>query len=258
MNINKSCNLYQLEVLDRDIFNKWIPLNSIFPPGQEKNCGPNTLCYLEMVDREIAQRQSPQVEEAGGMPYSEIGQIIEAIKNQVNYDKNDPKYKITEQTYKINNEQIGGNLIDFFKKHLYSNHITILNLKRQGVGHILSIGRTHTGMLVIFDPQQRKIYDEYSFTGAETIGGYILNDSFTEFSVYCETNKRKRSLNDIYSIIRKDKTQESPPKKQKVGGKKSKKKTKKSKKKTKKSKKKTKKSKKKTKKSKKKTKKSKK
>ena len=210
MSFSDCKHLFQLNISDDGFLLKWNPLETLRPESPT-NCGANSICFLNLKDRQVSQRLSFQSEtgETLGMAYEDITKIIqEQVRDGID---------VKQYEYHISH------FFDFFKEKLENNSITILNLKRAGVGHILTIAKTNNGVLVIFDPQRQIYYPEVlnSFQSNETdIYTYLTSEDppYLTFSIYCENNPFKRKLSELQSIIRIDKTEYSPKKKTRRGG----------------------------------------
>lgn len=219
MNFNDCKHLFQLNILHDGFLINWVPLETL-RPGSSTNCVANSICFLNLKDRQVSQQLSFESETGDtlGMAYEDITKILqEQVRRGI--DVKQHEYPISQ-------------FYDFFKEKLEHNSITILNLKRAGLGHTVTIAKTNQGILVMFDPQQQKYYSEPTSdfqSNQENIYTYITSEvqNFISFSVYCENNPFKRKLSELQSIIRRDKTEYSPKKKTRRGGRKKRQKTKK-------------------------------
>jgi len=221
MNFDDCKQLFQLTVLNDDFLINWVPLVTS-RPGSPTNCGANTLCFLNLVDRQASQQLSIESETGVrlGMPYAYITEII---KKKVSDDM-----VVTENEYDIKD------LVCFFKQKLNKNSITILNLKRADKKrHILTIVKSHAGILVIFNPKKKKYYSEpttdFQFK-QENLYTYIYStaEEYSKFSAYCGKSITLSELQSEYNIANIEDTEQAPAtpaaKRRKIeGGKKSKK-----------------------------------
>ena len=192
----KQCGqLFQLNILNDGFLINWSPLVTLRPKAPA-NCVANTICFLNLRDRQVSQQLSVTAEtgEVLGMYTGDIIQILkEVVRDSIN---------IRDQVYPINM------FLNFFNRNLANNSITILNLIKDPIGHSVAIAKTHDSTLVIFDPQSQIYY-----YGEDNIGKFILEDKFVAFSVYYETNVLKRPFSSLQSILRRNKNEDGGSKK---------------------------------------------
>lgn len=215
------CNqLFVIKVNNNEFINNWKSLNTC-RPGDETNCLPNTLTFLNLVDALTGQTYSDITETTGLTKSGDaaegkkqfLGTALDFIPNYLTKNpQNTAKYVSIASScyddYKL--------FFDFFNKKLNKNEITILNIfNESNMGHSLTIGKQNNGNLIILDPQKMTRYDGYN-----EIINYLKKFRIISASVVCMNNELKRKLDELYSSIRKNKNQSDGPasKKQKTGG----------------------------------------
>lgn len=206
------CNeLFVIKVNNNEFINNWKSLNTC-RPGDEQNCLPNTLTFLNLVDALTGQTYSDIAETTGLTKSGDavegkkqfLGTALDFIpnyltKNPQNTAKNVSIVSSCYDDYKL--------FFDFFNKKLNKNEITILNIfNERGMGHTLTIGKQNNGNLIILDPQQMTRYDGY-----DEIKNYLKKFRIISASVVCMNNELKRKLNELYSSIRKNENQSNGP-----------------------------------------------
>jgi len=210
-------SLFQLNILHDGFLLNWNPLETL-RPASPTNCVANSICFLNLKNRQVSQQLSIEAEtgETVGMSYEDITKTIqEEVRHGID---------VTEYTFDIRQ------FFDFFNEKLENNSITILNLKRGSpYGHTLTIAKTNNGVLVIFDPQQQIYYYDKTDIYTYLTSASSEEEQYRSFSIYSENNPLKRKLSKLQSIIRIDKTDEYIPKKKtrSEGGRKKRQKTKK-------------------------------
>ena len=78
MNFNDCKHLFQLNILHDGFLINWSPLETL-RPGSPTNCGANSICFLNLKDRQVSQHLSFESETGGtlGMAYEDITQILQ-------------------------------------------------------------------------------------------------------------------------------------------------------------------------------------
>jgi hypothetical protein len=192
--------LFQIEMINNDFFEKWKVLKSLHPLGQETNCAPNVLFFLGIIKRNEGEKLSYQTEcnkHNLGMHLDKVGSVLEAFN----------RAGIHVRMYKIPIER----LFETFELKLYTNHVTFFDIRRRdGLGHSLAIGKTNNDELIVFDPQQLKIYK-----GETNIHKYLVDVlKATAFTTFCNEDEKKRK-NDGFDSIKKNHDNEPASKIQK-------------------------------------------
>ena len=213
-----SCdNFFVLEIYNEKFLNEWVPLETCLP-GNATNCGPNTYVFLNLMNRINGQIASEISESTILVDREQLlrnerkyekeeltGTDFNFISNKLNEDNHNKRAMFRQYQQTINNDI--NILLNFFREKLKPNQITILNIKGQSVGHILTIAKGPDEELVLLDPQISKGHH-----GDEAIKIYLNNwGTITDFSYYCIDNELKRAISNLQSTIRKKQDIGEPP-----------------------------------------------
>ena len=172
-------NLFQIEKKNNDFITNWKALEQ-----KKNNCVPNVLFFLNILNRDDAKQL---VEEAEcGIEQAVLKDILKAFEK-----KNIKVNTITTAQDPTKEKKGFFNLMNL----LHKNNVTFLGGNRlSGIGHGLAIGRNNDNKLMLFDPQQSKLYQEQQITQ------YLKDQQFITYTYFC-TLKKNKTVKDKRQVI---------------------------------------------------------
>ena len=200
--------LFQVPLFQEQI-NQWFPLESTKCNKSAQNCGPTALALTNTLPRTRAEQYGYIVEKSG-ITVAEMNQLLMNEYPRLGL-QNSNIVPIVE-------------LMPFLEKELSYGNITILflykrNNQENASGHIVAVARNLSGHFALFEGQTNEF-----FVGMDLIH-YLQN--YTRFMYMLMTNKNKRTINELCSLLNRKSCLEEEPssKKIRLGGRRRKKKT---------------------------------
>lgn len=226
---NNCNNLFKLELVNDHFLYDWQPLYTCMPDNP-RNCTPNVMTFLNIMSRETGQKYSKISETTGLYTPNILGTHHQFVTDYLNMVNKNNEIFFTAKIHPINN--IEYDFINFFKKHLNPNEITIINVHYcegnnkyvenqnidivnrcesiggKGRGHTMTIAKTNNDKLIILDPQIQIYYidDHINTIGikdADYFIVYYICDSLNNKIKNIELENKKRKYSEIESPLRK-------------------------------------------------------